>query len=323
MKNILKKILLITLLGTSCQSPLYAATGSTTFGTKVKEAIGKKIKKFRKKSGWTKAGAMLGLLIFPGTQLGLLYANIRMQKNTRASLESTDTDLDEDTKKEITDTIRKTGLDPESVTLYPAHKYDLPQYQAIGTDGIKIVPVIANSSQDTLNVGSISAPNLPNILLAHSKSEREFIIAHETVHLKNKDLPKIFYSGLIAIPLSYGLLKGYDYLTQQLINFVIKKGGLKEKSRSHTLLTKFKKTNSWIANWCVTQSTLAFLLWTQYNKHIEKRADLQAAVAVGPDGGIDYFRRLKKSTDPLPKRPDFIHPPLKERVRYLEEFKNK
>ncbi len=119
MKKTLKNILLLTLLGTSCQSSVYAATGITSFGIKMKEKISAKITAFKKKSALAKVGATLSLLIFPGDQLYYAYLTRKADRNPQYLADFSDKNLDDETARELKDTIRQAGMDPDTVTLYP------------------------------------------------------------------------------------------------------------------------------------------------------------------------------------------------------------
>ena len=106
-----------------------------------------------------------------------------------------------------------------------------------------------------------------------------------------------------------------------MVDSIITKCALQKENRSYKLLTKFKKANSWVANCCITRSVLAFLLWGKYSNYLEKKADVHAAQAVGPEGGIEYFGRIEKTA--VGRRGDPMHPFPKERARYLREFRDK
>ncbi len=233
--------------------------------------------------------------------------------------------------------LAKAGLDPNNITIVEKSLSTTP---------------VAASGNSTLIISDKS----PIALKTNSK-EFTSLMAHEIMHLKNKDPLKhilVALAGSFVVPY---LLKQYDYISGKMLTCIKNRFAPQEESRLHQVLTWIEQKNHSIAtSWFISMLIQVFIC-AKHMQFFEKRADIQAA-QLYPEHKVaenlittmknvqkheldsrDYLVRLvtesssyswtKKVTlwmltfmvDKNGDNPlDFAHPSLSERIKYLGEI---
>jgi Zn-dependent protease with chaperone function len=132
----------------------------------------------------------------------------------------------------------------------------------------------------------------PEKLNLWNKDEQEFIIAHECSHIKNNDYLRDGYYNLAILPISYGILQGYDFLTSKCLAHVKEKYA-KEGDKLDKSINFVKGINKTISNSVVCHHLLSVFLLNAISRYMEFRADKEAAICLkNIRGAISFFSRL-------------------------------
>jgi len=189
--------------------------------------------------------------------------------------------------------------------------------QKMGMDAQKIKFHIGNSVDDSYAQNNTVVLGLRDAFLP--KREREFVIAHELAHIKNKDNRRQYILAGKASVGSFCLSIGLDIV------------------RSRLLQTKGRAFGEFIP--AVLCCAAPFVMLVAQAKRLEKEADLTAIAALKEkQGAIDFFKRFCEENKRISKvnynqqgffsmlrfpvdrhgnyLRDFTHPRLTDRIAY-------
>lgn len=177
--------------------------------------------------------------------------------------------------------------DPKSgITLYSLDSLEESLFIPETIEAIKKVFAITKTSSDVKIVSGSDNSAAGNILTLerliyrlNDQEAQEAIIAHECMHIKNRDSRSRALVSFAAPHVASLILKGYCISVDKLIAYL--QGKYPDKAtRLYKFLNLFKKINPILANNCIMHFILSFYIYSEFVCHQELRADYQAVLAL-------------------------------------------
>ncbi len=206
----------------------------------------------------------------------------------------------------------------------------------IGIDPHKISIKAIDSSGKLpgLTIGNSMIALDSNYLSQLNDEEQQFLIGHEAIHIKNNDIAKMAIISLIIPIITHYGLNMYDEGIQKIIEKIQQHLKCEDTHIINKALNFIKKANNKISSFCLTKAFVSFYLFAKYSQYLEKNADIQAAIQLNcAQGGVQFFDKFDRVNRQLShdlKIPswllrllDPLHPPLPDRIAYLQDLVKK